>query len=536
VPPARTEDNPGTNDSLAPLIVSNTMHWKTRAAFRMISNVPLRACGSKERGASLTDAWYYLSVRRAAPIAAVLLLAVSSAAADTIVLKNGRRIVAANVIEEGDRVSYETSAGKLSIPKSIVARIERDNFGSSSGSSSASEPLVSAPQVEPVRGYDDVVRLAIHDNLIDFGYISRLESDARSNSPVAVEKVAAAHHAAAQFLLSKGDINSAIDHYRQALSFAPDNMGLLLNLSVLYLRQSQFSNALDPLEHARRISPNSADVAKLMGWAYYGANKMDRAVEEWNRAERLQPDPEVEHALEKAQRDKAEEESYREGETAHFVLKYTGGATPDLARSILRALEDDFRDLESQLDYTPPEPIGVILYTDQAFADITRAPSWAGAINDGRIRVPVQGLSSVTSDLAHVLKHELTHSFVGQKSHGRAPTWVQEGVAQWMEGRRSNSAAAAIVEMAGQGQAPHLQQLEGSWLGLPSGAAAIAYAYALAAAESIIQAGGVSDISHLLDNIATAPSMESALRDTLHSDYADLDQQTITYLRNEYVH
>jgi len=483
----------------------------------------------------LTAAWYYSSVRRAAPIVAFILLAVSSAAADTIVLKNGRRIVAANVVEEGDRVSCETSAGKLSIPKSIVARIERDNFGSSSGSGSA-EPPVSAPQVEPVRGYNDVARLTVHDNLIDFAYISRLESDARSNSPVAIEKVAAAHHTAAQFLLSKGDINSAIDHYRQALSFAPDNMGLLLNLSVLYLRQSQFSNALDPLEHARRISPDSADVAKLMGWAYYGANKMDRAVEEWNRAERIQPDPEVEHALEKAQRDKAEEESYREGETAHFVLKYTGGATPDLARAILHVLEDDFRDLESQLDYTPPEPIGVILYTDQAFADITRAPSWAGAINDGRIRVPVQGLSSVTSDLAHVLKHELTHSFVGQKSHGRAPTWVQEGVAQWMEGRRSNSAAGAIVEMAGQGQAPRLEQLEGSWLGLPSGAAAIAYAYSLAAVESIIQAGGVSDISRLLDNIATAPSMESALRGTLHSDYADLDQQTIAYLRSEYVH
>ncbi|HXZ14158.1 MAG TPA: hypothetical protein VEG64_17360 [Candidatus Sulfotelmatobacter sp.] len=473
-------------------------------------------------------------MRLAAPIAALLLLAVSSAA-DTIVLKNGRRIVAANVVEEGDRVSYETSAGKLSLPKSIVERVERDNLGSSFGSASLSEPPVSAPQIEPVRGYDDVVHLTIHDNLIDFAYIARLESDARSNSRVTVEKVAAAHYAAAQFLISKGDVNSAIDHYRQALSFAPDNVGLLLNLSVLYLRQSQFSNALDPLEHARRISPDSADVAKLMGWAYYGANKMDRAVEEWKRAEHIQPDAEVEHALDKALRDKAEEESYREGETAHFALKYSGSATPDLARGILHTLEDDFRDLESQLDYTPPEPIAVILYTDQAFADITRAPSWAGAINDGRIRIPVQGLSGVNSELAHVLKHELTHSFVGQKTHGRAPTWVQEGVAQWMEGRRSNNAAAALVEMAGQGHAPHLEQLEGSWLGLPSGAAATAYAYALAAVESIIQAGGVGDISRLLDRIASSPSMDSALRETLHSDYADLDQQTITYLRNEYV-
>ena len=201
-----------------------------------------------------------------------------------------------------------------------------------------------------------------------------------------------------------------------------------------------------------------------MGWAYYGANKMDRAIEEWQRAEKLRPDPEVEQALEKAQRDKAEEESYREGETAHFALKYNGGATPDLARGILHVLEDDFRDLESQLDYTPREQIAVILYTEQAFADITRAPGWVGALNDGRLRIPVQGLTSVTPELARVLKHELTHSFVGQKSHNRAPTWLQEGVAQWMEGRRSTSNAGALVEAANQGAAPPLGALEGSWM------------------------------------------------------------------------
>ncbi len=239
-----------------------------------------------------------------------------------------------------------------------------------------------------------------------------------------------------------------------------------------------------------------------MGWAYYGANKMDQAIEEWKRAERLHPDPEVEQALQKVERDKAEEESYREGETAHFDLKYYGGAAPDLARGILRALEDDFRDLESQLDYTPPEQIAVILYTQQAFADITRAPGWVGALNDGRLRIPVQGLTQVTPDLARVLKHELTHSFVGQKSRGRAPTWLQEGIAQWMEGRRSSSVAGALVEAAAQGQVPPLATMEGSWMSLSGNSADLAYAWSLAVVESIIDAGGVSDISRLLDRIA----------------------------------
>ena len=158
----------------------------------------------------------------------------------------------------------------------------------------------------------------------------------------------------------------------------------------------------------------------------------------------------------------------------------------------------------------------MILYTDQAFADITRAPSWAGALNDGRIRMPVQGLTSVTPELARVLKHELTHSFIGQKSHGRAPTWLQEGIAQWMEGRRSGECRRRRwwTPPAKDG-VPTLANLEGSWMALSGNAAAFAYAWSLAVVESIIQAGGVGDIGRLLDPIATAPSTEAALREIL---------------------
>lgn len=472
---------------------------------------------------------------RSAPLlGALLLLAVSSAAADTILLKNGRRIIASNVVEDGDHVRYETPAGQMSIPKSIVARIDRDNLGySSAASAAASAPPVSAPEIDPLRGTEDIARLVVHDDSIDFAYIAQLETAARSGGSSSVDKAAAAHYVAAQFLVSKGDTSTAIDHYRQALGFEPDSVPLLLNLAVLYLRQSQFTNALEPLERARHITPDSADVAKLMGWAYYGSNKMDQAVVEWKRSQRLHPDADVEHALQKAERDKAEEESYREGETAHFALKYNGSATPDLAHGILHVLEDDFHELESQLDYTPPEPIGVILYTEQSFADITRAPSWAGAINDGRIRIPVQGLTSVTPELARVLKHELTHSFIGQKSHNRAPTWLQEGTAQYMEGRRSTESAGALLNAASQGGVPTLASLEGSWLNLSGSSASVAYAWSLAAVESIVQTGGIGDVSRLLDAIATAPSTETALRDSLHSDYADLQQQTITLLRHE---
>jgi len=474
-------------------------------------------------------------MRTAVPSLVAFLLALSSSAsADTIVLKNGRRIVAERVSEDGTHVIYQTSAGQMSIPKAIVARVEHDDFLYSPATDLSVGP-VSAPQVEPVRGYEDIAARAVHGNSVDYAYIAQLETEARSGSAMAIASLSAADHAAAQFLLSKGEVDAAIRQYRQALVFAPENIGLLLNLAVLYLRKSQFTAALDPLEHARRIAPDSADVAKLTGWAYYGAGKMNKAIEAWTRAERLRSDPEVEQALAKAQRDKSEEESYREGETAHFNLKYYGGATPDLAREILRALEDDFRDLESQLDYTPPDSVSVILYTQQAFLDITRAPGWVGALNDGRLRIPVQGLTHVTPELARVLKHELTHSFVGQKSHYRAPTWLQEGVAQWMEGHRSSANAGALINAAGQGMVPPLGALNGPWMGLSNDEAGLSYAWSLAVVEAIIDSGSVTDISRLVDQIARTPSTEAALKQSLHMSYEDLTQQTMAYLKRAYL-
>src|SRR6202030_1091914 len=258
-------------------------------------------------------------------------------------------------------------------------------------------------------------------------------------------------------------------------------------------RRSEYKESLDYLERAQRSAPNNADVAKLSGWAYYGMNKLPQAVAEWKRALALRPDAEVQAALEKAERDKGEEEGYKENESAHFTLRYSGSAEPALAREVLRTLEAHYTRINSELNFAPPDSIGVILYTEQAFADITRAPGWVGALNDGRLRIPVQGLTQVTPDLARVLKHELTHSFVGQKSNGRAPTWLQEGVAQWMEGRRSSSSAGALVEAAGQGVAPRLQALDGSWMGLSGTSAGFAYAWSLAAVESIVDTGGSSD-------------------------------------------
>src|SRR5437660_1397061 len=406
----------------------------------------------------------------------VVLLSVSSrAAADTIVLKNGRRIIALSAVEEGDKVKYLTSAGELSLPKSIVHHIEKGGstgMGGSPGSEAANLSIAPPAMVEggPVA---ELERGAVHDGAIDRNYIAKLESAARSGGEQANRSAALGHHVAANFELAHGDMEHALTDARTALTYAPQEPVFLLNVGYLLLRRSEFKESLEYLERARRVAPDNPDVPKLEGWAYYGLNKLNEAVAEWKRALAMHPDKEVQVALDKALADKKEEESYKENESSHFKLRYSGAAEPALARDVLRTLERHFSAIESELNFTPPEAIGVILYTQDAFSDITKAPSWAGALNDGRIRVPVQGLANVDGELSRVLRHELTHSFIPRKTRSacmglaaswavHAPTWIQEGLAQWMEGQRSGENAAALLQIYNAGHAFSLSRLEGS--------------------------------------------------------------------------
>ena len=490
------------------------------------------------------------STVRLSLVGVVLLFLTAQAAADTIVLKNGRRIAALSAFEDGDKVRYMTSAGELSLPKSIVDHIEKGGFvpaGGPSGDATANL-TITPPEIRPAGGgLEEIQRGAVHDGSIDRPYIAKLESEARSGNSTATFNAALGHHAAATFELSRGDLEHALSDERTALSFAPDEPALLMNVAYIHLRRNEYKQALDYLDRAKRLVPENPEVGKLAGWAYYGMNKLDQAVAEWKRALALRPDKELQAALEAALRDKKEEESYKENESAHFKLKYNGAAEPALARDVLRTLEVHFSAIESELNYTPPESIGVVLYTEQAFMDITRAPAWAGALNDGRIRVPVQGLTSVDGELSRSLKHELTHSFVAQKTKSaciglavscsnRAPTWIQEGLAEWMEGYRSGDDAAGLAHIFDEKHAIPLGQLENSWTRFDRATARYAYAWALANMEYIIQTDGMGDVERILDRIGAGMATEQALREVLHSDYGDLMESTVAYLRKNYVH
>src|ERR1700737_4951960 len=228
---------------------------------------------------------------RAGVFSVALALGGAGVWADTIVLKNGHRISANNVVEAGDKIRYETRVGELSLPKSIVDHIEKGGGGATSVAGSASNMAITPPAMDAARGNGgEIEHAVIHGGGIDREYIAKLESETRNGSAAAGMDAAVAHHVAANFELAHGDMDHALADEQTALTYAPDEPLLLMDVAYLYLRRSEYRQSLDYLERAQQIAPSNADVAKLSGWAYYGMNKLPQAVAQWKRAFALRPD------------------------------------------------------------------------------------------------------------------------------------------------------------------------------------------------------------------------------------------------------
>ena len=82
-----------------------------------------------------------------------------------------------------------------------------------------------------------------------------------------------------------------------------------------------------------------------------------------------------------------------------------------------------------------------MLYPDETFREVTGSPHWSGGIYDGRIKLPIGGLARGSERLARTVRHEYAHAAIVTLSKGKAPVWLNEGLAQVAEETERRRAA-----------------------------------------------------------------------------------------------
>jgi len=463
-------------------------------------------------------------------LSCIVSAACALAPAETLHLKNGRTIWAENVRENGNRIEYEVGENTFAIPKSLVDHIDAGGtppeYSTGVGGSKSTD--IAAPSSE-LRIANDVYALVLHDGKVDTDALAKLEKESTPDNAAAGYFLAGRHE------IEQGNTTAARGYYESALRLQPENAILLAHFTVLLLRAGATREGLAAAEHAVRVAPESADAHAVLGAAQYASDRTNEAIRSWKRSLTLRVDPAVERLLAKAQKDAATEESFSENQSSHFTLRFEGKQTSEtLRRAILSTLESQFDELAQTLGASPRDSVTVILYTNQAFFDVTQAPSWTGALNDGKMRIPVSGLDSLTPDLARVLKHELAHSFINYISRGRCPQWLHEGIAQMVEPRNLSGRGRRLAQLFQAQRALPYNMLEGGFLSLSSAEATVAYDESLAAVEYIQETYGMSDVQRILQRLAEGSTPEAALRATVHSGYRELEGEVGKFLASKY--
>ena len=142
--------------------------------------------------------------------------------------------------------------------------------------------------------------------------------------------------------------------------------------------------------------------------------------------------------------------------------------------------------------------------------------------------------TSLTPELAHVLKHELAHTFITQLSAGRCPPWLHEGIAQFVEPKNLGSEGHQLSRLFKSQQNIPLECAGRKLPAIHRAQAYLAYAESLAAVSYINDSYGMSDIQRILQRISQGSSTEAALRATIHSDYGQLESDVARYLADKY--
>jgi tetratricopeptide (TPR) repeat protein len=392
---------------------------------------------------------------------------VSLAAADTITLTNGRMIEADRTWYEGTQLRYQKNGGVYGLPRSLVQSVDQR------------APTPADPEVAQARE-----RLLSGDAAAAAGLLRRvLVRDARS--VVALQALAEAQ-------LTMGDAPAARVSASRAAAL-DDN---------------------DPRSHS------------LLGDALSAMGERLAAQDAYRRSLRLRPDPQLEQKIAALSAAAAAPSATR----AQFRLRYDGGMNEALGAAVVEVLAGAYDNYAARLRFRPDDPITVVLELGTGLQD-PRTPEWAAGLNDGTIHVPLRGMERLSVPLVAVLRHELAHSFIRARTGGNCPTWLQEGISQWLEGgdpRREDALVAAALR---QGRLLPLLTLEGPFQSLPPEQVSLAYAESLSAVAHIVRTRGEAAVVRLLAGLGDRLPAEEALPVALALSYPEFQRSWEDALR-----
>jgi tetratricopeptide (TPR) repeat protein len=379
-----------------------------------------------------------------------LLAGVAEARAELVRLKNGGTIACDAIEERGTDLVLKVGKMTIVVPRDEVDRIDR-GAPASPGAPVAPKGPASGEKKAPASGAASPPNAAgagaaapSDDPAADAAKLEELRRRLSTPSMARDEnrkQIVALLDRMGERSLSARQPEEARRRFDEALVWDAADPRARKGQAASLLMLDRTAEAKAALERALLDAPQDGDLNYLLGEALERQGRSSEALAALEKAYAARQTPGLRDRIETLKRQHGIDAEYRRAEAARFTVSYDGARTsPGLEAEILAYLEGQFPELALLFDYTPPESIAVILYPEKEFYAATRTGPEVAGLFDGKVRVPIGGLKRLDPDARAVLRHELAHAFITGKSLGTAPRWLQEGLAQWVEGKRPGPA------------------------------------------------------------------------------------------------
>jgi Flp pilus assembly protein TadD len=312
--------------------------------------------------------------------------------------------------------------------------------------------------------------------------------------------------------------DEAVGLFKQAGTMEPGDGSILLGLGVTDHLRGDDRRAKTFLLRALDGDADLVLAHKVLGEIAYREDDLVAAAARLETLLRLDPsDMSGRARLDRVRNEARLQEGFQRLEGRHFTVKFANAVEPAFAGEILRMLEAAYQDVGRVLDHFPAGKVPVILHPEEEMSESMEAPAWAQGMFDGKIRLPVGGVSNPEA-LNPAIRHEYTHALVHDWTRGRAPTWLTEGLAVTFEGRDMRPEWALLRE------ADHvipLRELHGSYLSLPPLQRSLAYAESVAAVRFLLDHYGARAAQAFMKQLSAAKGVEQALQEAVGLTYSD---------------
>ena len=229
--------------------------------------------------------------------------------------------------------------------------------------------------------------------------------------------------------LARGEHGVAIEKFERCLAAEPENATFAGNLAEALVRlareeheRGELAPAVEHLSRALELAQDREDREVLAQVLERWRRELELGADDWSEA------------------------------SSRFALTFDTDRADLLHHSheVLEHLEESYEELVRWLGRDPlatKQPVRVVFYDPEDFDRLTGLGDWAGGVFDGVVRVSLRDLAEGDA-WRRTLVHELVHAFLDGLCGARVPGWLNEGLAQHLEGKGEPgpSQLASLIE------------------------------------------------------------------------------------------